>query len=57
MNVRTIFTGGSDCLVRIHEADNPESEPGFHDEHTEAVTCLACSVSCGLLANAALDLM
>ncbi|KAE8539030.1 hypothetical protein D1P53_005400 [Cryptococcus gattii VGV] len=40
---RTIFTGGSDCLVRIHEADNPESEPGFHDEHTEAVTCLACS--------------
>ncbi|OWZ76111.1 chromosome transmission fidelity protein 4 [Cryptococcus neoformans Tu401-1] len=39
----TIFTGGSDCLVRIHEADNPESEPGFHDEHTEAVTCLACS--------------
>ncbi|TYJ56899.1 hypothetical protein B9479_002344 [Cryptococcus floricola] len=39
----TIFTAGSDCLVRIHKADNPESEPGFHDDHHEDVTCLASS--------------
>ncbi|WRT64744.1 uncharacterized protein IL334_001678 [Kwoniella shivajii] len=39
----TIFTGGSDCLVRIHKADNPDSEPGFHDNHTDAVTSLTCS--------------
>ncbi|WVR04655.1 hypothetical protein IAU60_001666 [Kwoniella sp. DSM 27419] len=39
----TIFTGGSDCLVRIHKADNPDAEPGFHDNHTDAVTSLTCS--------------
>ncbi|WWD07638.1 hypothetical protein V865_005739 [Kwoniella europaea PYCC6329] len=39
----TIFTGGSDCLVRIHKADQPDSEPGFHDNHTDAVTSLTCS--------------
>ena len=43
---RTIFTGGSDCLVRIHRADDPDSEPGFHDDHTDAITSLSCSVSC-----------
>ncbi|WWC86877.1 uncharacterized protein L201_001756 [Kwoniella dendrophila CBS 6074] len=41
----TIFTGGSDCLVRIHKADQPDSEPGFHDNHTDAVTSLTCSKS------------
>ncbi|ORY30355.1 hypothetical protein BCR39DRAFT_529347 [Naematelia encephala] len=41
----TIFTGGSDCLVRIHKADDPESEPGFHDDHTDAVTSLTCSAT------------
>nr|XP_031860604.1 uncharacterized protein CI109_003935 [Kwoniella shandongensis]KAA5527676.1 hypothetical protein CI109_003935 [Kwoniella shandongensis] len=39
----TIFTGGSDCLVRIHKADDPDSEPGFHDNHSDAVTSLTCS--------------
>ncbi|WVQ75997.1 hypothetical protein IAR50_005633 [Cryptococcus sp. DSM 104548] len=39
----TVFTAGTDCLVRIHKADNPESEPGFHDDHQEDVTCLASS--------------
>ncbi|KAK4685805.1 chromosome transmission fidelity protein 4, partial [Tremellales sp. Uapishka_1] len=41
----TIFTGGTDCLVRIHKADEPDSEPGFHDNHTDAVTTLTCSSS------------
>ncbi|WVQ98084.1 hypothetical protein IAU59_005206 [Kwoniella sp. CBS 9459] len=39
----TIFTGGSDCLVRIHKVDSPDSEPGFHDNHTDAITSLSCS--------------
>ncbi|WVQ83266.1 hypothetical protein IAT38_005405 [Cryptococcus sp. DSM 104549] len=39
----TIFTGGTDCLVRIHKADNPDSEPGFMDDHQEAITSLSCS--------------
>jgi len=42
---RTIFTGGSDCLVRIHKANEPDSEPGFHDNHEDAVTSLTCEVS------------
>ena len=41
---RTIFTGGSDCLVRIHKANEPDSEPGFHDNHEDAVTSLTCEV-------------
>nr|ODN89447.1 chromosome transmission fidelity protein 4 [Cryptococcus depauperatus CBS 7841] len=41
----TIFTGGSDCLVRIHQADSPDSEPGFYDEHDEPVTAMACSAN------------
>lgn len=41
---RTIFTGGTDSLVRIHKADDPASEPGFFDEHTDAITSLSCSV-------------
>ncbi|EIW71228.1 hypothetical protein TREMEDRAFT_28047 [Tremella mesenterica DSM 1558] len=41
----TIFTGGADCLVRIHRADDPDAEPGFHDDHTDAVTSLSCSNS------------
>lgn len=42
-NSRTIYTGGVDCLVRIHDAVNPDSEPGFHDDHTESVTSLTAS--------------
>ncbi|KAK8847432.1 hypothetical protein IAR55_005290 [Kwoniella newhampshirensis] len=38
-----IFTGGSDCLVRIHKSSDPDSEPGFHDNHSDAVTSLTCS--------------
>ena len=45
---RTIFTGGSDCLVRIHKANEPDSEPGFHDNHEDAVTSLTCEVSRGI---------
>ena len=45
MVFRTVFTGGTDCLVRIHNAVEPDSEPGFHDNHTDAITSLACSVS------------
>jgi chromosome transmission fidelity protein 4 len=41
---RAIFTGGSDCLVRIHKANEPDSEPGFHDNHEDAVTSLTCAV-------------
>jgi hypothetical protein len=48
---RTIFTGGSDCLVRIHKAGDPDSEPGFHDNHTDEITSLTCSV--GSLASVA----
>lgn len=42
---RTIFTGGSDCLLRIHDTNKPDDEPGFHDEHTDGITSLSCSVS------------
>ena len=45
LTFRTIFTGGSDCLVRIHKANEPDSEPGFHDNHEDAVTSLTCEVS------------
>jgi hypothetical protein len=45
LTYRTIFTGGSDCLVRIHKANEPDSEPGFHDNHEDAVTSLTCEVS------------
>jgi chromosome transmission fidelity protein 4 len=41
--VSTIFTGGNDCLVRIHNAEEPDSEPGFHDDHGESVTSLAAT--------------
>jgi hypothetical protein len=41
---RTIFTGGSDCLVRIHKANDPDAEPGFHDNHEDAVTSISCTV-------------
>ena len=44
LTYRTIFTGGSDCLVRIHKAYEPDSEPGFHDNHEDAVTSLTCEV-------------
>jgi chromosome transmission fidelity protein 4 len=47
LTYRTIFTGGSDCLVRIHKANEPDSEPGFHDNHEDAVTSLTCEVSRG----------
>lgn len=52
-----IFTGGQDCLVRIHQVANPNSEPGFHDQHEEAVTSLTCSVRNGLAASAWADLV
>lgn len=45
----TIFTGGTDCLVRIHKAGAPDAEPGFYDEHQKAVTSLACSVRLAIL--------
>ena len=45
LTYRTMFTGGSDCLVRIHKANEPDSEPGFHDNHEDAVTSLTCEVS------------
>jgi chromosome transmission fidelity protein 4 len=45
LTYRTIFTGGSDCLVRIHKVNEPDSEPGFHDNHEDAVTSLTCEVS------------
>jgi hypothetical protein len=32
-------------LVRIHKANEPDSEPGFHDNHEDAVTSLTCEVS------------
>ncbi|ORX33917.1 hypothetical protein BD324DRAFT_584077 [Kockovaella imperatae] len=50
---KTVFTGGTDCLVRIHKADDPASEPSFHDNHTEPITSLACSRS--HLVTASLD--
>ena len=41
----TIYTGGVDALVRIHESGDRMVEPGFLDEHREEITCLDCSVS------------
>lgn len=43
LTCRTIFTGGTDCLVRIHNVADPDSEPGFHDNHTDAITSLTAS--------------
>ncbi|KAL1411681.1 DNA polymerase alpha accessory factor Mcl1 [Vanrija albida] len=40
---QTIFTGGTDSLVRIHRVSEPDSEPDFLDNHHDAVTSLAAS--------------
>lgn len=29
--------------MRIHKADDPDAEPGFHDNHQEAVTSITAS--------------
>ncbi|KLT43277.1 WD40 repeat-like protein [Cutaneotrichosporon oleaginosum] len=50
---KTIYTAGADCLVRLHDAADPDAEPGFHDEHKEAVTSITASAE--LLVTACLD--
>lgn len=42
-HTRTIYSAGADCLVRIHKADDPDAEPGFHDNHQETVTSITAS--------------
>jgi hypothetical protein len=42
---RTLFTGGSDCMLRYHNVNEPDTEPGFFDEHRDPITCLATTAS------------
>ena len=43
-------------MLRYHNVNEPDSEPGFFDEHRDPITCLATTVSitsigprCGVL--------
>jgi hypothetical protein len=38
-------------MLRYHNVHEPDSEPGFFDEHRDPITCIATTVSLAALAS------